>query len=157
MAYIDRYNPHKWKIFGVLNKFLERKGVVRPLCLRTITTNINNVSNKCMSFKMPNRGHIIYIKKITSFLTELIQSLKKSINSSAKKISLSSCFQADIWDFFLEAYHLGCEYTLYQGFSVESRLLDLNYLIWFELPILQRLDQSLERCKKREKYYFFSF
>lgn len=96
MAYIDRYNPHKWKIFGVLNKFLERKGVLRPLGLRTITTNINNVSNKCMSFKMPKCGQIIYIKKITSFLTELIQSLKKSINSSAKKISLSNCFQADI-------------------------------------------------------------
>lgn len=59
----------------------------------------------------------------------------------------------------LEAYHLGCEYTVYQGFSVESHLVDLNYLKWFVLPVLQRLDQSLERGKKekKKKYYFFSF
>lgn len=43
----------------------------------------------------------------------------------------------------LETYHLSCGYTVYQGFLGESHLLDLNYLIWFVLPVLQRLNQSL--------------
>lgn len=72
-------------LWGLSINFLEHKGILRPFSLRTITININ-ISNKCMSFKMPKCAQIIYIKKITSFLTELIQSLKKSINSSAKKI-----------------------------------------------------------------------
>lgn len=35
MVNLGRCNPHKFKLFGVLNNFLECKGVLRPHSLRT--------------------------------------------------------------------------------------------------------------------------